>query len=484
MRSLLASVNEVTIRLFIVGSLVVSPLISFSVKAAVPDGNPPINETVDFEDIAVPVDDRIDAFDFRSGNLFFDTDNDDSNFLNGDVSPFASNTTTYLFLSGYFDSVWVYPTALITVGRGVPFELDELDLSETYTGEDAISVRVVGNFVAGGSVTTDVTLDTVMDGPGGAADFETVAFDGTWVDLESVSVQTLTGNNSGSVAIDDIDVSYIPDNCPDDYNPGQEDADFDEVGDACDNCINTPNFDQSNSDTDVWGDACDNCPDDDNVGQEDVDIDGIGDVCDLTPDSETEVIDFEDRVEVKLNTVIDAADFVSGNLFVDTDESNTSFGAGLLHGEFGPRASNGSIYFYSYGGDDGGGILYPEVILSLDGEGLFDLHSLEIAECCVSDMAWTVQVTGTFDDDSTIGRVITLDQVIDGLGGAEDFQKVKFNYQWVGLASVSVKTLSGVDEAEWGIDNVEIGYVPEPSTTLLQVIALSCLVALRSRKRS
>ncbi len=48
------------------------------------------------------------------------------------------------------------------------------------------------------------------------------------------------------------------DNCPIDYNPGQEDID----GDG-------------------YGDVCDNCPDDYNPGQEDTDFDGVGDICDI-----------------------------------------------------------------------------------------------------------------------------------------------------------------------------------------------------------
>jgi hypothetical protein len=74
---------------------------------------------------------------------------------------------------------------------------------------------------------------------------------------------------------EDADNIYIPeDNCPDIFNPDQDDFDGDDIGDACDNCPDTANPGQEDDDQDGIGNACDAYPDGDdpNVSIEEGDL--------------------------------------------------------------------------------------------------------------------------------------------------------------------------------------------------------------------
>ena len=61
-------------------------------------------------------------------------------------------------------------------------------------------------------------------------------------------------------------IADINDNCPDDYNPDQDDSDTDGVGNTCDNCIDGYNPNQEDADSDSSGDVCDPCTDTDGDG--------------------------------------------------------------------------------------------------------------------------------------------------------------------------------------------------------------------------
>jgi len=120
------------------------------------------------------------------------------------------------------------------------------------------------------------------------------------------------------------------DNCPDNYNPFQEDGDLDGRGNVCDvcptnpdcdadnvsdgpldpdgtgpivagpdNCVLVPNTNQLNQDADSFGNACDNCPTVTNQDQFDINNNGIGDACDPGDSDQDQ---FSDRVEYFVGT--------------------------------------------------------------------------------------------------------------------------------------------------------------------------------------
>lgn len=125
----------------------------------------------------------------------------------------------------------------------------------------------------------------------GAGEYVDGPHDNTLKDRDSVIATVGPGRRPSEAELGDHDGVNEADNCPLHWNPKQEDADGDGIGNVCDNC-DVPNPDQTDENRNGAGDICedpdgdgwinaeDNCPQVENYAQEDEDQDGRGNVCD------------------------------------------------------------------------------------------------------------------------------------------------------------------------------------------------------------
>jgi hypothetical protein len=183
-----------------------------------------------------------------------------------------------------------------------------VNLSLTYCQVTSATLKHMGkpgDDAAGGDTSLTLTTGMAWDQQDVTAGFNPANFPFTLEDAEItlliLSIQPVDSDGDGF--LDHLD------NCPQIYNPGQEDLDQDQIGDLCDddidgdgipnaqdNCPLVANPLQEDTDQDQIGDLCDddldgdgtandldNCPLIANPGQEDSDSDGVGNACDLCP---------------------------------------------------------------------------------------------------------------------------------------------------------------------------------------------------------
>lgn len=162
-----------------------------------------------------------------------------------------------------------------------------------------------------------------------------------------ITMPTNGWNEKDLLCFQDTDHDGDPDttdNCPNSYNPNQEDGDGDTLGDACDNCPAVDNPNQADGDGDGTGDACDtcfdtdhdgfgnpghpenscpidNCPTDANPGQENNDADSMGDICDPDDDNDG-VLDAADNCPYAANPGQENNDADSMGDICDPDDDN------------------------------------------------------------------------------------------------------------------------------------------------------------------
>lgn len=188
---------------------------------------------------------------------------------------------------------------------------DRVDLLLSRWGDADIIVKMNiagekrGAYYVGGST---FQMDTAMTGPFSMTDAEIRALAlAPGQEVTFTAVPPGSGYRLGADRDEDGTMDY-DDNCPVNYNPGQEDDDINGVGNACE----PPDFD-----TDGIQDALDNCPLDANASQLDSDNDGAGDVCD--PDDDNDGLTDILELSIGTNTLLADSD---GDNISDFDEVN------------------------------------------------------------------------------------------------------------------------------------------------------------------
>jgi hypothetical protein len=160
---------------------------------------------IDFEDVVIAgtnpivISTNSRGFNFASGHHH--------EINNPAFSGVASNGTQYILEEG---ASLGQPITMTQIGGGT-FSLTSFDGAEVWVVNNAsfpnaTVLNVLGNVSGGGVVNTSFNLDGIIDGAGGAADFQTFFLPGTFTNLVSVvfSGSIVGGSTNAGISIDNL----------------------------------------------------------------------------------------------------------------------------------------------------------------------------------------------------------------------------------------------------------------------------------------
>lgn len=184
----------------------------------------------------------------------------------------------------------------------------------------------------------------------------------------------------------------------------------------------------------------------------------------------------------------------SGNPIVTSvTTQGFTFASGHFHTVDSPTgvggADNGSPVYIA---EEAGSLGLP-ITMTESGGTPFSLNTFDGAEGFISapsgfPNATAISVVGTLFGGGTVSALFALDGVIDGVGGAPDFQAFLLPGTFVNLTAVTFSGLIGTTgTGGLSLDNIAVNQtapVPEPSTIVLLIPALAALGLIRRRKRA
>lgn len=128
--------------------------------------------------------------------------------------------------------------------------------------------------------------------------------------------------------------------------------------------------------------------------------------------------------------------------------------------------SNGTAYI-TYSSDNWGA---PATLTNTSGK-VFSLKRVDLAEYSTLVSESNIEFVGYRADGSSVTNVFTLDNVIDGDGPTNDFERFTFTSTFTNLLYVRMKQPGTVTNQNYSIDNIRLSTTVTNPTTVIDISA-------------